>query len=182
MNPSAPNPSLSPATSVDLAIQVVEGLYQSITGHPPPPGNGHHAPMPPEVDPAVHVERQLERLLGELQGQASVANARWSPPVQAWEADDALVIALDVPGTPRDAIDVSVGNGALIVTGERRPRWQATTRVLAAEQPLGRFRRVLPLPPGARPDQLAATLRDGVLEVRIAIASTQAEPKSVPVQ
>src|SRR5262249_54803013 len=131
-----------------------------------------------EVDPASHIERQLERLLGEINGPA--VSSRWSPPLQAWEPDGALVLAFDVPGLARDAIEVSLGSGSVIVSGERRQPWQPSARVLASELPHGRFRRVIPLPPGARVEQLNATLRDGVLEVRVPIAAA-AQPQPVPV-
>jgi HSP20 family molecular chaperone IbpA len=179
MSPPAPNLS---ADRIDDTIQLVENLYQQLTGRPPPPGDGQHAPIPPEVDPATHVERKLERLVAEMVGPVRAAAVRWSPPVLAWEDEGGFVVTLDVPGIQREAIELSLGNGVLTISGERAEPWKRAARVLSVEHPLGRFSRTIPLPPRSRPDQISATLRDGVLDVRILMSSADLEHHNVPIR
>jgi HSP20 family protein len=190
MNPNtnAPTPTPAPPQApptvdrIDQTIQLVEGIYQQLTGRPPPPPNGNHAPMPPEVEIVSHVERQVERLVAELGGQVRDVTARWTPPLLVWEDEGALVITCDVPGMARDTIEVSVGAGVLTITGERSAPWRRTARVMSAEHPLGRFRRVVQLPLHAQTEQLAATLRDGVLEVRVPLSNAELEHHNVPIR
>jgi HSP20 family molecular chaperone IbpA len=40
----------------------------------------------------------------------------------------------------------------------------------------------MPLPPQARTEQLAATLRDGVLEVRVPLSTADLEHHNVPIR
>src|SRR5262249_60706868 len=98
---AAPGGPPTTAAAIDQAIHMVERLYQTVTGRPPPPDSGAHAPIPPEADPGDHVQRQLERLLGEL--DVGARSPAWGPRLAVWELDDAIVIAMDLPGVARDA-------------------------------------------------------------------------------
>ncbi|HLU68572.1 MAG TPA: Hsp20/alpha crystallin family protein, partial [Kofleriaceae bacterium] len=142
-------------------------------------------PIPPERDPVEFVESQLDRLLQAL-GPASMA-ARlgpWTPPMQVAESPEEIRIAIDVPGVPRDAIEVTVSHHLLVVSGARAldlqgPGW----RVHGAETPAGPFRRVIALPVTADAGQMTAHLRDGVLELHIPRgASGRADSKVITVQ
>jgi len=171
-----------PASPVDQAIQVVDRVYQTITGRPPP-SDGPHAPIPPEVDAVGHVERQLERLLGELDPNGSITPA-WGPRLAVWEAEDAIVVAIDLPGLVRDSVEVSCTGNLLTVAGERVMPWSGRdARVHVAEPIAGRFRRTVALPTRARVDQMNAQLQNGVLEIRVPLAA-EATPsrRTVPVR
>lgn len=52
--------------TIDESIARVERLYTTITGRRPPQQHGM-APIPPERDPFVHVEEQLERLVSAIE-------------------------------------------------------------------------------------------------------------------
>jgi len=177
-------PPAPPTFAIDQAIQVVERLYQTVTGRPPP-DSAPHAPIPPEVDAFGHVERQIERLLGEIDPTGAVSPA-WGPRLAVWELDDAIVLALDLPGIPRDAVEVSIVDNLLTVSGERSAPWstgEPKPRLHVAEPPTGRFRRTVALPARARVDQMNAQLQAGVLEIRIPLAAEASPPRrTVPVR
>lgn len=159
--------------SIDNAIDQVERLFRSVTGRDTPPVGDHpYATIPPEKNPQEHVQEQLDLLmekLSELSGSPGVGS-QWTPPVSLWEGKTEMVVTLDVPGVPRDAIQVTVNRGLLEITGARQvraPEEEGSFTLKYMEHPFGKFRRTLPLPVGARTEGLEARVRDGVLEIRI---------------
>ena len=162
---------------LDEAIGQVSQLYRSVTGREMPVSDAPYAPIPAEKDPVQHVQEQIDKLVVLLNGPAARANiaAPWAPPIAIYESTNEVLVAIDVPGTNRDRIDVQLEAGLLVVSGQRAP--SPTNGQLPmngqghslrhAEARFGTFRRVVPLPPGLRTADMTARLDRGVLEVRI---------------
>lgn len=158
---------------IDEAITQVERLYRSITGREAASTETPYAPIPPEREPQEYVEMQLDRLLEAL-GPAR-AEPSFVPPIGVMETAQELVVHVDVPGVPRDAIEVSVDSNAIVVSGRRPPMTNGAHtngegrahHPRVSERPFGAFRRVISMPTGVAPEQASALLRDGVLEVRV---------------
>lgn len=172
---------------IDELIGQVERFYQSLTGQEAPPaGETPYAPIPPEKDPERHLADQVDRLLtslGPLSPATTLASV-WVPSLTLWETPTETWICLDLPGVTRETVQVRVlGRGVLEVGGERRaPRFEAEARRLYDESSRGPFRRAVALPPRASIEHIEARVRDGVLEIRIPLASTpQPEARVVPV-
>jgi HSP20 family protein len=152
---------------IDDAIGRVEHLYRSVTGRKAPDLAEPLAPIPAERDPAHYVQEQMDRLLGLL-GQTAYPAASpkaFAPPIAILEYGEEIQITVDVPGISRQSLEVSVHGAGVLVTGQRIVPGTAQPRLL--EHPTGVIRRVIPLPAGARADQLTASLKDGVLTLRI---------------
>jgi len=157
--------------SIDETIVNVEKLYHAVTGKPAPQPDGPYAPIPAEKDPVEHIEEQLSRLLSAvgrtMEGsEEAVARATWAPPVTVWESDRDTILAFEVPGVPRENVQVFLQEGTLTVHGDR-PERRGDLTLRAAERPVGPFRRSVPLPSGARGGEPTAELKDGILEVRL---------------
>lgn len=122
--------------------------------------------------------------LGELSRlhDALARDGRWVPPVDIFEAaDKALVIKVELPEMKREAIAVTVEQGALSVSGERA--WPADVPkddVRRVERAYGTFNRRFTLPPSVDASKVAADYKDGVLTVRLPMRE-EARPRSVPV-
>src|ERR1700760_476956 len=91
-------------------------------------------------EPFTEVNRIAQQLFGVP------ATGTWSRPtampVDAYRNGDEFVVAFDLPGVDRDAIDIDVERNVLTVRAERRPidlGDQATAEV--SERPLGVFSR-----------------------------------------
>ncbi|RMG45379.1 MAG: Hsp20/alpha crystallin family protein [Acidobacteria bacterium] len=112
------------------------------------------------------LEQDLTRILDGLglPGRGRRA-AEFLPPVDVRETDSAVVIEADLPGVPREAIDLRVEGGMLLLTGER-PRANGAG-IVRSERPAGRFRRSFRLPPGADPSRITAGYEAGVLTITI---------------
>lgn len=121
--------------------------------------------------------RDLTRLQDALAGRET-----WVPPVDIFEAaDKALVIKVELPEMKREAIAVTVDDGALSISGERP--WPADvpkSEVRRVERAYGRFSRRFALPQAVDPGRVAAEYRDGVLTVRLPLRD-EARPRTVPV-
>jgi HSP20 family protein len=172
--------------SIDQTIGQVERLYRSITGREVPPIREQaYAVIPPEKVPEEHVQEQVDRLvevLTEFSGHAPYDG--WRPPVSTWESRNEILVSMDLPGVPRDQVQVSVSGGMLQVHGSRPPRTSQDGGQLElrySEPRFGKFQRVLPLPPGMALDQLQAQMRAGVLEIRIPRATVSQDVRTVHV-
>lgn len=177
---------MNETASIDTAIEQVERLYRSVTGQQAPPVEEQpYATIPPEKVPEEHVQEQVDRLvetLASFSGSGRV-ETEWKPPIAVWEGKDELVIDVDLPGSARDQVQVTVDRGLLQIHGTRRlPETKnGNERTLKyVEHPYGRFRRTIPIPHTARVDQLQANMRDGVLEIRIPKRESP-ESRSIPV-
>lgn len=172
---------------IDNTIQSVERLYRTVAGHDAQSTETPYAPIPPEKDAAKHVEDQLDRLLSSLVRVPVAATAgaapAWAPPVTVWERAEELVVCVDLPGVPRDAVAVSATASMLVVSG-RRPipmNGAAEVRINSAEAPFGGFRRYVALPAGAQADRLTAQMRDGVLELHVPRSAAAQAPRTITV-
>jgi HSP20 family protein len=158
-------------TSIEATIERVEQLYTSVTGSRPPTPSGQRAAFPPESDPVIYVEQQLERMLASIEQTVPVAGPppfAWQPPAAVWNDDRDLVIAIDVPGVAREDLRVDVAHGAITVRGTRKAPWGQSPRTVAdCDASLGTFVRSFSLAAPVARDQIAARLEAGVLTIRI---------------
>ncbi|MEQ1853102.1 MAG: Hsp20/alpha crystallin family protein [Chthoniobacteraceae bacterium] len=106
----------------------------------------------------------------------------WSPALDAHEDKDKYTVSLDVPGLKKDDIKVSVHDGVLTVSGERRGEKDVKEgTVHRTERYYGKFSRSVSLPVEVRADKVSATYKEGVLTVEIPKAE-EAKPKTVEVK
>jgi HSP20 family protein len=92
------------------------------------------------------------------------------PRTEVIQQPDALLVRVDLPGLAADEIDVTVEDGLLTISGERRQEdVQEGEGFIRSELTYGRFLRTIPLPGGADEDNVEAVVRNGVLEIRIPI-------------
>ena len=115
---------------------------------------------------------RLGRLFAALQEAAEMAALDapgvWLPPVDVCESGEAVTVTIELPGVRASDVDVRVAAGELRVSGRKRkgaPRGPVSH--LCSERSYGRFTRTVPLRHPVRVAEATATLRDGVLTVRL---------------
>jgi HSP20 family protein len=104
--------------------------------------------------------------------------------VEEFRDGDTLVVKAEMPGIDPDTdVEIDVSDHTLRLRAERRQesRSEEAGRV-RSEFSYGSFARQVPLPVGATEDDVKATYKDGILEVRIPIDSGRAEARKIPVQ
>jgi len=170
--------------TLDDTIEQIENLYESVTGRTAPkPAQTPYAVIPPEKDPEIHIGEQIERLLSSLTpfARPTLEAPRWVPRAFVFHAKDHVLIQLDLPGVPRDAVRVRVSNGVLQVSGTRTAP-DAPRGAYYSEQPFGAFQRWIAIPSDVAGDQVQARLEDGVLTVRAPkLAPSAVEEKDIVV-
>ena len=108
----------------------------------------------------------------------------WYPEIDVFEKDNRLVTKIDLPGMKKEDVKVEVTDGHLTISGERkREREERTEEFYRCEREYGSFYRSVPLPEGAKVDEVKATFTDGVLEVSVPVPSRQeTKPRKVEIQ
>lgn len=92
----------------------------------------------------------------------------WAPPVDFAETDKEYVIRLEVPGIPRENLDVSLDGTLLTLSGRREfQKEQTTEKYIWQEREEGKFVRSLRLPTSVVENKIEATVHDGILTVRL---------------
>lgn len=128
---------------------------------------------------------EIDRLFGEPLNELARASQlliSWSPPLDLHEDKDNFIVKIELPGMKKEDIDVSLHNGSLSISGERKSEEKfEDAEVYRSERFFGRFQRTVTLPAAVAADKINAQYKDGVLTVTLAKAE-EAKPKQINVQ
>jgi HSP20 family protein len=105
-------------------------------------------------------------------------SADWAPASDIYEAESGYVIAMDLPGIDREALEIDVDENRLIVRGIRAI---TETRQHRTERPRGKFLRTFSVPGSVDQGKIDAEYRDGVLQIRLPKRSEQ-KPKKIEIK
>ena len=98
----------------------------------------------------------------------SLAVADWSPEVDISEDDQGYLLKADLPQMKKDDVRVTVEDGILSVSGERKGEKEDQKRKYhRIERSFGNFRRSFTLSEDADSTNVTAEFRDGVLKVHL---------------
>jgi len=113
--------------------------------------------------------RPLERMSG------------WVPPLDVAEDADNLMVQVELPGMRKEDIDLSLHEGVLTITGERRAESGTDEkRYYLNERFSGQFRRSVMLPKAVKAEATAATYENGVLTITLP-KTDAAKPRRIKV-
>jgi HSP20 family protein len=125
------------------------------------------------------LQEQLGRLFESVWTGVGDGQA-WAPPVDVEETDDAWVIEAELPGVRREDVNVEVRESELLITGEIKER-ERVGILRRRTRRVGAFEYRVTLPGELNPDAIEATLKDGVLTVRVPKAA-QTRPRRIDVK
>lgn len=126
------------------------------------------------------IDRLFEVPFAEL-AQASNLLSGWTPVLDVHEDKDNFYVRAEVPGMKKSDIEVSLHDGMLSISGERRPESKHEDgEVHRAERFFGRFHRSVSLPAPVAADKVKAQYKDGVLTVTLP-KTEEAKPKHIDV-
>lgn len=121
----------------------------------------------PRVREFDALRNDFARLAAQFAAPAT-AERTWSPPVDVFDAPDAVVLHVELPGLAPDDIEIEVDDDVLTIRGERTfTEPEEGTRATRVERRYGRFARKMTLATGVRTDDIEATFDLGVLRVTI---------------
>ena len=99
----------------------------------------------------------------------------WAPRVEAFQKGDRFIVRAELPGLKKDDVQVELTDEALTIHGERREEHEEEREgYYQSERQYGQFHRTIPLPEGVIGESAEASFRDGILEVRMQAAPSEA--------
>lgn len=119
--------------------------------------------------PADQLRREVNQLVsGFFAGTPSRTTGRAvCPALNVQETEDAVEVEMEMPGVTDDQTEVSVTDNELTITIERPEVEEEGVIHHRRERPVGSFTRVVRIPVDIDGDRCEATLRHGVLTVRL---------------
>lgn len=127
-----------------------------------------------------NLREEVNRLFeSPLAGLTQAFNS-WSPAVDLYEDKDNLVVKAELPGMKKEEIDVSLHEGALTISGERKIEREEKGETYRSERFFGRFQRSVMLPSAVEESKVSASYKEGILTITLP-KSEEAKPKQIEV-
>lgn len=105
----------------------------------------------------------------------------WAPALDVYEDKENLIVKLEVPGMRKEDFSLSLTDGVLSISGERRfEDRRRSASGYRAERAEGRFQRSVVLPKSVQADRVKAAYKDGILTITLPVAE-EARPKQIVV-
>jgi HSP20 family protein len=135
--------------------------------------------------PLGQLRHELDRIVSDLTRNLPIPSApggaREFPAVNLWETDQELFAEAELPGVKLDQLEIYAVGSELTIRGNRPGDDFPGGAYHRRERGVGKFSRVIPLPAEVNPDLVEASLRNGVLEVRLPKAEA-AKPRKIQVK
>jgi len=126
------------------------------------------------------IDRLFESPLAEWARSSNVLSG-WTPALDLFEDKDNLFVKVELPGMKREEIEVSLHEGSLSISGERKSEQKHEDGdVYRAERFFGRFQRTVMLPTPVAADKVKAQYKDGILSITLP-KTEEAKPKHIDV-
>lgn len=132
--------------------------------------------------PLLNLQNEMNRVFEDFFQDMPTRRpyGRQYPAMNLWADGDAAWIETELPGLTLEDLDVSVRGNEVTIAGHRKIADQKDAAWHRRERAYGDFTRTLAIPWEIDADKVEATLRDGVLTVRLP-KSESAKPKKVKV-
>jgi HSP20 family protein len=105
----------------------------------------------------------------------------WSPALDVFDDKDNLVVKAELPGLKKDEINLSLHDGVLTISGERKREVEKKEgESFRSERYFGKFQRSVTLPTAVDSTKVTAGYKDGVLTVELP-KSEEAKPRQIAV-
>jgi len=102
------------------------------------------------------------------------------PAVDVFEDETGITLLADMPGVPKDRLELKVEGDQLLIEGSVQPSTPGNLEAVYAEVRTPRFRRSFTLSRELDSAKVDASLKDGVLTLRIP-KQAHAQPRRIPV-
>lgn len=130
------------------------------------------------------LQNEINRLFTDMgESDSSGATAHWMPKVDIQEYDNRFQLFVDLPGVDPQEVEITLDNGILNISGERRdvmPAGDGEVSNRRCEREHGHFYRRFILPDTIDTDNVNAKGVNGVLEISIQ-KQAKAQPRRIEV-
>jgi HSP20 family protein len=137
------------------------------------------------TSPVFGLRQEIDKLFEDTFGNAGMPllnTAGWRPAVDVKETDDALLFELEMPGVSEEKLEITCEGGVLAIAGEKESlKQEGEGKFHIVERTFGSFRRSFQLPANVQENKIEASLKNGVLSVRVPKAELP-KPKKIEVK
>lgn len=109
-------------------------------------------------------EDLTERRAREADQSDEVETADWYPAADVYDRTEGYLIAVDVPGIDRSALEINLDEERLVIKGKRADMENGPNQ---PQRPTGTFLKTFNVPASVDKKEINAQYKDGVLEVRL---------------
>jgi HSP20 family protein len=135
-------------------------------------------------------QSEIDRMFNDMMRRGHFIGTRreggtqqlWAPRLEAFAKDGDLVLHYDLPGVGLEDVDITLDVNVLTISGERKALTEARVNYYLNELPYGAFRISVSVPEGVDADAIKARFENGVLEVVLAGAVQEIEPKKIAIE
>ncbi len=132
-------------------------------------------------DEIFSIRNDFDRLLGRTDTQVGTG---WCPVVDVHETPEQLVLRAELPGLTAADVGLSVENGVLTISGEKKQEVEEGkegTEYHLVERRYGHFERRFTLPRSVDAEKVKAEFADGILRIMLPKAEA-AKPRRIEIK
>lgn len=134
------------------------------------------------LSPFAMMREFTEEMDRAFRGTAPALKA-WAPKVDIHKTDGNLLVTAELPGLKKEEVKVEMTDTALIIEGERKIEHKEDQEGYHRyERSYGNFHRSIPLPEGAKAEQVKAELTDGILKITIPVPEAKKNVRQIKVE
>ena len=136
-------------------------------------------------DPFKELSRLSTILGNDREELAKSGNQEWAPAVDIAEDEKSFTITADLPDVKKDDVKVTIQNGHLTISGERKfekEEEDKKKKYHRIERCYGAYTRSFALPENVDGTAIKAEFKDGVLHVTLPKIASEVAPGQVEVE
>lgn len=128
-----------------------------------------------------HEDRMFDELFNRFPSNVFTTYSGYHPPIDLVENDKEIAVYASLPGYKKEDVKINIIDGDLVINGKREElEIPEKAEWLRNERTGGSFRRNVSLPELVDSSKVSASLKDGILEIRIA-KKEKVKPKEISV-
>lgn len=128
----------------------------------------------------VQLGRLFEPFARFATGDEDLVSGTWVPAVDVAETQEKILVRAEVPGLKQEDISIEFENGLLTIRGDRKLEKTEGVTWHRVERIYGNFSRSFTLPRTVDPERIAASYREGILEIEVP-KREEAKPKHIKI-
>ncbi|MBC7327198.1 Hsp20/alpha crystallin family protein [bacterium] len=130
----------------------------------------------------MSLRREMERLFDEIFERRPIRREEFHPLTDIVETENEFIVKMELPGINPDDVEITLHGDTLTIRGEKKEEQRSEKEnYLRLERCYGSFQRSFTLGVPVKADEVKATFKDGILEVRVPKAE-EAKPKPIKIK
>lgn len=127
-------------------------------------------------------KNQMNRFFEDFEsGRSSLTQGGVWPPTNFYDDGDAIYVYSVLPGMKENEMNIKLQNNLLTIKGERKANMPEGYAILRQERNVAPFSRSFTLPVEIDTEKTTATLKDGILTVKL-VKAQAVKPRKIVVQ